>query len=218
MTVVLLDQRASPASRISERVVGEDADDVGAAADLAVEALERVRIPYETARMPPVTPDRLDVLDVRVGEYGATVRDRGIREQTRSGRPVLFDGLRARVSRWPPLRLARMRCERGSVGVVCPPVSLHVQRAGGETRPLCARDEEHDARCAARYCNARNKAVRPFHVRLHLRSSAPSAIDAYAGGCARRRATATPRVNSVRISRMHPARPTRSHRSGRGTP
>jgi hypothetical protein len=54
-------------------------------------------IPYETARMPPVTRDRLDVLDVRVGEYGATVRDRGIREQTRSGRPVLFDGLRARV-------------------------------------------------------------------------------------------------------------------------
>jgi hypothetical protein len=32
------------------RVVGEDADDVGAAADLAVEALERIRIPYETAR------------------------------------------------------------------------------------------------------------------------------------------------------------------------
>jgi hypothetical protein len=43
--------------------------------------------------MPPVTPDRLGVLDVGAGEYGATVRDRGIREQTRSGRPVLFDGL-----------------------------------------------------------------------------------------------------------------------------
>src|SRR5215212_9139769 len=84
--------------------------------------------PDETARMLAVTLDRLDVLDVRVGEYGATVRDRGIREQTRSGRPVLFDGLRARVSRWPPLRLARMRRERESVGVVCPPVSLHVQR------------------------------------------------------------------------------------------
>jgi hypothetical protein len=47
--------------------------------------------------MPPVTPDRLDVLDVWAGEYGATVRDRGIRGQTRSGRPVLFDGLRARA-------------------------------------------------------------------------------------------------------------------------
>jgi hypothetical protein len=32
--------------------------------------------------MLPVTLDRLDVLGVRVGEYGATVRDRGIREQT----------------------------------------------------------------------------------------------------------------------------------------
>ena len=72
--------------------------------------------------MPPVTPDHLDGLAVRAGEYGATVRDRGIREQTRSGRPVLFDGLRARVSSWPPLRLARMRRERESVGVVCPPV------------------------------------------------------------------------------------------------
>src|SRR3954470_22916866 len=74
-------------------------------ADALEHRLARVGIPYETARMLPVTPDRLDVLDVRAGEYGATVRDRGIREQTRSGRPVLFDGLRARVSRWPPLRL-----------------------------------------------------------------------------------------------------------------
>src|SRR5438093_13749150 len=74
--------------------------------------------------MPPVTLDRFDALGVRVGEYGATVRDRGIREQTRLGRPVLFDGLRARVSSWPPLRLARMRRERESVGVVCPPVLL----------------------------------------------------------------------------------------------
>src|SRR4051812_49927948 len=36
--------------------------------------LAGVRIPYETARMLPATLDRLDVLDVRVGEYGATVR------------------------------------------------------------------------------------------------------------------------------------------------
>src|SRR5215211_8601790 len=81
--------------------------------------------------MPPVTPDRLDACGVRAGEYGATVWDRGIREQTRSGRPVLFDGLRARVSRWPPLRLARMRRERESVGVVCPRVSLRVRRVLG---------------------------------------------------------------------------------------
>jgi len=33
-----------------------------------------------------------------------------------AGRP--FDELRARVVTWPPLRLARLRCERGSVDVV----------------------------------------------------------------------------------------------------
>src|SRR3954465_9526461 len=54
------------------------------------------------------------------GEYGATVRDRGVLRQTWTGRPVSLDGLRARVSRWPPLRLARMRFERESVGVVLP--------------------------------------------------------------------------------------------------
>ena len=31
-------------------------------------------------------------------------------------------GFRARAFQWPPLRLARLRCERGSVDVVCPPV------------------------------------------------------------------------------------------------
>lgn len=33
---------------------------------------------------------------------------------------MTYDELRARVSSWPPLRLARMRCERESVGVVLP--------------------------------------------------------------------------------------------------
>src|SRR5215204_2663421 len=45
----------------------------------------------------------------------------------RAGRSSLA-GLRARVSTWPPLRLARLRLERGSVGVVCPPAlppSIH---------------------------------------------------------------------------------------------
>jgi hypothetical protein len=36
----------------------------------------------------------------------------------RMGRPLTYHEPRARVSIWPPLRLARMRCERGSVGVV----------------------------------------------------------------------------------------------------
>src|SRR3954451_4159024 len=66
----------------------------------------------------PVPSDGLGAGGVRGGEYGATVRDGGIAKQTRLGRPVLLDGLRARVSRWPPLRLARMRRERESVGVV----------------------------------------------------------------------------------------------------
>ena len=52
-----------------------------------------------------------------VRAYGATVRNRGLRG-TRMGRPFLLDGLRARVSSWPPLRLVRLRCERVSVGVV----------------------------------------------------------------------------------------------------
>ena len=38
--------------------------------------------------MPPVTHDRLDALGVRAGEYGATVRDGGIWEQTQVGQAV----------------------------------------------------------------------------------------------------------------------------------
>jgi hypothetical protein len=77
-----------------------------------------------TARMP---------VGVWGGEYGATVRDRGIREQRRLGRPFLYVGLRVRVSSWPPLRLAWMRCERESVGVVVPACSPTVNfRDGGE--------------------------------------------------------------------------------------
>ena len=49
MTVVLLDAE-HPGEADAGGVVGEDADDVGAAADLLVEALERIGIPYETAR------------------------------------------------------------------------------------------------------------------------------------------------------------------------
>jgi hypothetical protein len=69
--------------------VGEDADDVGAATDLLVEPLERVVIPYERRRMPAVTLDRLVADGVRAGEYGATVRDGGIREQTQVGQAVV---------------------------------------------------------------------------------------------------------------------------------
>ena len=47
------------------------------------------------------------------------------------GRPLFVDGLRARPSQSPPLRLARVRCERESVVVVCPPVLLTVKRGEG---------------------------------------------------------------------------------------
>ena len=38
-----------------------------------------------------------------------------------SGQAEISHELRARVVIWPPLRLARVRCERGSVSVVLPP-------------------------------------------------------------------------------------------------
>jgi hypothetical protein len=42
----------------------------------------------------------------------------------RCGQADALHELRARVSSWPPLRLARLRCERGSVGVVSPAAPL----------------------------------------------------------------------------------------------
>ena len=53
-------------------------------------------------------------------------------------------GLRARPFRWPPLRPARLRCERGSVDVVCPPVlPVFVDDEEGEVRAV-ALDVHHD--------------------------------------------------------------------------
>ena len=58
---------------------------------------------------------------------GCGFRDRGIwcdhpgqrrREHEGAGRPISYVELRARVSSWPPLRLARLRRERESVVVV----------------------------------------------------------------------------------------------------
>src|SRR5205823_13611581 len=48
------------------------------------------------------------------------------------GRPTFENGLRARPTLWPPLRLARLCCEHGSVAVVLPawsPTENH-QRGG----------------------------------------------------------------------------------------
>ena len=53
--------------------------------------------------------------------------------ERRLGRPFLDDGLRARAFHWPPLRLVRLRSERGSVGVVCPQLSSLVEHEREET-------------------------------------------------------------------------------------
>ena len=60
-------------------------DHLGAAADLDQGPLEEVRIPYERTQLPPVTHDRPRRPGVQAGEYGATVPDGGIREQTQVG-------------------------------------------------------------------------------------------------------------------------------------
>ncbi len=59
---------------------------------------------------------------VRVDVYGRRTWDRGFLGERMLGRPLFVDGLRARAFHWSPLRLARLRCERESVVVVCPPV------------------------------------------------------------------------------------------------
>src|SRR5215213_2965419 len=46
--------------------------------------------------------------------------------ERRLGRPFCAMGFEPGLSQWPPLRLAWLRCERGSVDVVCPPVLLVV--------------------------------------------------------------------------------------------
>lgn len=56
--------------------------------------------------------------------YGATIRDQRHRKHEGAGRPMHTNELRARVSSWPPLRLARLRRERESVVVVSPAVPL----------------------------------------------------------------------------------------------
>ena len=94
-------------------VVGEDADDVGSPLDLAVQAFDgvdnRYKIPGAEVRLRISCPRRM----VRPSGTEAP----GAR---RCGQADLFDELRARVSSWPPLRLARLRRERESVVVVSP--------------------------------------------------------------------------------------------------
>jgi hypothetical protein len=86
---------------------------------------------------------RLDGVGNRYEDVGAEVPSatRGLQDMVRPsgteapgarmcGQAVLHDELRTRVSSWPPLRLTRLRCERGSVVVVSPaaPVTLADRR------------------------------------------------------------------------------------------
>src|SRR5688572_7434414 len=73
---------------------------------------------------------------VRADGYGRRTWHRGLLGERMLGRPLFVDGLRARAFHWPPLRLARVRCERESVVVVCPPVLLTVKRGLGGCREV----------------------------------------------------------------------------------
>ena len=93
-----------------------------------VEALDRAGTRYETRWRPAWCSARLPWAG---RAYGVIVRNRSLRG-TRMGRPFLHDGPRARVSGWPPLRLARRRRERVSVDVVSVPAVPHDRSPTGE--------------------------------------------------------------------------------------
>ena len=94
-------------------VVGEDADDLGAALDLTIDPFDWVGNRYEDGG----ADVRLQRFELRCMVRPSGTEAPGAR---RCGQAVVYDELRARVSSWPPLRLARLRRERGSVGVVSP--------------------------------------------------------------------------------------------------
>src|SRR4051812_18044187 len=86
MTVVLLD--AEHAGEADERlVVGEDADDVGAPADLAVEALERIR---RAQRLPVPWRERVEGEDVGLGvlEHRRELAEPPVEMRDSLGEPV----------------------------------------------------------------------------------------------------------------------------------
>src|SRR5205814_3840173 len=87
--------------------------------------------------MPPSPHDQAVAAVERLGrgEYGATGQDEGHPGANAGcvGRSYTLRLERVLVN-WPPLRLARMRCERESVGVVCPPGYPHHQPNRWEVR------------------------------------------------------------------------------------
>src|SRR3954447_6816993 len=84
------------------------------------------------------------------------------------------DGLRARGFQWPPLRLARLRCERGSVDVVCPPV-LHIVDSKEDEVRAVALDIHRDFCEVAIVCEGRLRSAgrietKPQTLELFARS------------------------------------------------
>jgi hypothetical protein len=86
MTVVLLDAE-HPGQADQALVVGEDPDDVGAPADLAVEALERVRGPQLA---PVASGERVEGQDVHLGvlEHGGDLAHPAVQMRDRFGEPI----------------------------------------------------------------------------------------------------------------------------------
>src|SRR5262245_30704106 len=70
--------------------------------------------------------------------FSRMVRPSGLRGagSMKRGQADAYDELRARVSSWPPLRPARLRCERGSVVVVQPTAPEPSLEGDGMTRVI----------------------------------------------------------------------------------
>ena len=96
--------------------------------------------------------------------YGETVRNKGS-QGNRYGQAVLFDGLSARVSRWPPLRLVRLRRERESVSVGSPnPFPLETEERGKVMPRFIGMDVHRDFAQIAVVATARKMLVLAWHL------------------------------------------------------
>jgi hypothetical protein len=113
---------------------GEDPDNVGATLHLLVEPLELVGDQYEVCV--PMSPLRFSGSRRMVRPSGTEAP--GARK---CGQADAHDELRARVSSWPPLRLAQLRRERGSVGVVSPAAPVTMLAGGADA--TCNRFDIH---------------------------------------------------------------------------
>lgn len=110
--VILFEQDRADESDDSV-VVGKDADDIGAALDLAVETFDGICNRYKSFGADAL----LQFIELRRMLRASGTEAPGAR---RCGQADTLDELRARVSSWPPLRLARLRRERESVVVASP--------------------------------------------------------------------------------------------------